>query len=427
MSTHHLARRTQAVAVGAAFSVLLAGTNAINPLLPVYRESLGIDPLLVSLTFVSYVSVLVITLLVFSRPGMARFSPISVSLALAIAILADGLLWSGTEWGILTGRAVAGVSGGIGTGAASALVVAAVGARGRSISATGNLIGAVIGTAFSQASIAVLGERAIHDVFVWHAAACAVVMVVVVATLVIRRDENRDALRAKPMLRAAAEAAPETSRRRAVPLITGIIGWIAVSGALVFLPSFFDDLGEPSVRASGIIILLGCSAAGQLASPRLVTVAGSISGLPALALGVVLIFAGGAISVPALSLLGFALIGFGIGVSYRIGLVVFTRGSNPARQGSLAAIYAAATYAAAALLVLSVGGLGNLVGLMTATIILFSAVCVAAVVCIPFAPRLRDTLEPTAPLPSAAPIDLVGITAARRPTRKTSARDQPLR
>jgi hypothetical protein len=57
---------------------------------------------------------------------------------------------------ILGGRILAGIAGGLGTGAASALVVAAIGTTGRAVTATGNTIGAILGVSGAQLAVLVL-------------------------------------------------------------------------------------------------------------------------------------------------------------------------------------------------------------------------------------------------------------------------------
>ncbi|RYH11589.1 hypothetical protein [Tropicimonas sp. IMCC6043] len=161
--------KLQAALAAASFMLLLAGTNTTTPLLPLYRDMLGFSPLTVTLTFVAYVSLLVATLAVASGPKLVRYAPSVLVAALAVALLADLALSTGTAPGILAGRALQGVSSGIGTGAAAALVVAVVGNRGRALTATGNLAGAILGTAAAQAVLHLAGARAISISFEIHA------------------------------------------------------------------------------------------------------------------------------------------------------------------------------------------------------------------------------------------------------------------
>ncbi|WP_144721190.1 MFS transporter [Agrococcus jejuensis] len=380
----------QAVIVAASFAMLLAGTNAINPLLPVYRDLLGLDPLLISLTFVCYVGVLVVVLLVLARPTLTRFAAPLLVAALAVAIGSDVLLAIAQEWSVLAGRAVAGIAGGMGTGAAAALVVAAIGARGRAISATGNLVGAVVGAGGSQLVVSFAEAGSPQLVALGHASVLAILLVAASIVLRARRDANRAAL----VGIRGGRASIRLDRRVVRMLASGSVGWIGVSVGIVFGATIFAELEQPVARALGPVLMLAASAAAQLASPMIARVAPWASGLLVQAAGALGVAAGALWSATPVVLAGYALLGVGIGISYRAGLVALTRGATPAQQGALSSLYAAVTYAAAAVAVLLVGGIGNLSGVVPAAIGAFALVGVASLATALVAPRLRDTAEP---------------------------------
>ena len=370
----------QAGIVAVAFSLLLAGTNAVNPLLPVYREELGLEPFVLSLTFVFYVTVLVVALVVLARPSLTRHATGLLLTALAVALGADALLSLSTEWSVLVGRMVAGVAGGLATGAAAALVVAAIGSRGRALSATGNLVGAVVGTAASQLVIELRGSAATHEVFLWHGVAVLVVLVAASVVLRVRRAPNRLAL-------ATVAGVPEKLRLRVSDtryLATGCVAWAGVSVSIVLGATVFAELDSPLVPSIR---------AGQLASPYLARVVPWMSGMVFLAAGALGIAAGAVLDAPPLALAGFAALGVGIGVSYRAGLVALSRGASPARQGALSSAYGAITYAVAAAVVLTVGAVGNVTGVVPAAVGALVMTAVGGLVLLPFAPRLRDTVD----------------------------------
>lgn len=381
-------RLAQGVTVAAAFSLLLAGTNAITPVLPLYREFHGFTPLTLSLTFICYVGVLTLVLLVMSRPSLVRWSPWCLCSALVLAVCADLLVSTASEAGVLAGRAVAGAAGGLGTGAAAALVVAALGARGSSLSATGNLIGAVIGTAFAQICVAALGPVAVHWTFILHGAACLAVAAALATILVCRRHENRAAL---SVVVTGGRSSLSALRHHIMPTAVGCLAWISLSCAVVFLPSFFGELGMETVKALGVIALLVFSAAGQVLSPYLSRRVPWVSGVAALAVGVGAVLAGAATHLSFISLAGFAVSGAGLGIAYRLGLVMLTKGAAPAGHGALSSAYAAVTYAVAALAVLAAGVAGNAMGVQPVVYIVFGIVGIAALACALKTPRLGDT------------------------------------
>ncbi|MDM4763875.1 MFS transporter [Galbitalea sp. SE-J8] len=426
-SPHSSDRSTAAVAQGAivasGFALVLAGTNAINPLLPVYRDTLGLSALVMSLTFVAYVGTLVVVLLLMARPRFTRHAPVLFGAGLAVAVASDALLSLASEPAVLVGRAVAGLGGGIATGAASALVVAAIGDPGRGVSATGNLVGAVIGSGGAQAIVSLAPAVAPYLVFLIHGALLVVVLVASVSALLVRRAPNADALR--PVTSAAE---PLALRRRDIALFaSGCIGWVAVSLALVDNATVFVDLGLPAARALASTVMLVASAAAQLASPVLARRLPWASGLGALALGIVVAGLGAIARIEPVVIAGFAIVGVGIGVSYRTALVVLTRGSSPARQGALASLYAAVTYGAAATSVLVVGAIADEAGLVPTLVAAAGVVAALAVVACIRAPRLRDTIASAdvAARVRTSRADPVVTGPARRPARRRRWRTSP--
>ena len=379
----------QAAIVAASFSLLFIGTNAVNPLLPVYRDLLGLDALLLSLTFVCYVIPLVAVLLLFANPRFTRHAVPLLLVGLVVAIGSDLLLAHAEEWSILLGRGVAGVAGGLGTGAAAALVVAAIGAPGRALAATGNLVGAVIGTAGSQLIVSSLPAAAPQLVTLGHAALVTVVLVAGAVVLVARRRANREALAAT----SSGTARLRLDGSAARILVTGCIVWVGLSIAIVFGATLFADLDQPVVRAVGPALMLGTSAAAQLASPVLARIAPWMSGLVASALGAAGVVLGAVAASAPLALVGFAVLGAGLGVAARTGLVALTRGAEPARQGALSSLFSAVTYGAAAVTMPLFGGIGNSIGLAPIALGGLAVIAVLCLVALLWAPRLRDTLD----------------------------------
>lgn len=374
----------QAALCAAAFILLLAGTNATTPLLPLYRDALGLAPLTVTLTFFVYVVALVAVLFLAARPAIVRLAPLMLVAAVMVALAGDLALATGSVPGILTGRVLAGISGGIGTGAASALVVAAIGDRGRAISATGNLAGAVLGTAASEVIVQMSGIRAIATCFQLHAAACAALSLPLAATLIARRAENRRLIRPSPV---GSGSMRPVLRRHAGALLSGSLAWIMLSACIVFLPTHFLDHRLPVVQSTGIPILLLSSLFAQLASPALARRLPALTGMLPCALGIalILISARAGAALPGLS--GFVLVGGGAGFAYRCALVRLTGGASPASQGKLASLYAALTYLISAVAVLLAGMIAQHAGSAPVTMGLFLLLAGLAVITAPLAPK----------------------------------------
>ena len=377
----------QGVLTALAFSLLLAGSNAMTPLLPLQRSMLGFSPLMLTLTFVSYVSTLIAVLLIFSRPSFTKWASWTVCAAMLTAIVADLALATVTETGILLGRALTGIAGGLGTGAASALVVAAIGAKGRSVSATGNLAGAVAGTTAAQLLVAAYGYMALHITFELHAAACLLVLILLAPVLYVRRAQNRQSLSSVHMASAPPRVASDFRARKRV-LAVGCTAWMLLSLSIVLLPTYFAELDMRMVGSTGIILFLACSALSQLASNRLKTLLPATSGTWCMVWGGVLILAGAYVHRDLLAMAGFVALGIGTGVSYRLVLMVLVKNASPSHQGAIASFYAAVTYGASASSVLVAGLMGNVLGIQNTVVAVFLMLICATAWLSKGAPRL---------------------------------------
>lgn len=391
----------QAAIVTASFAMLLAGTNAINPLLPVYRDVLGLDAFVLSLTYSLYVAALVVVLFTLSRPRFARHAVTLLLVSLATMIASDLMVANAAEWSILAGRIVAGIAGGLGTGAVSALVVAAIGAGGRGVTATANTAGGVLGVIGSQFVVASLVDEAPRVVFLGHAAIIGLLLIASAVVLWWRRAQNRTAL---VLVVPAGRAKARFDRFVLGMLASGAIAWGMMTIAVVFGATMFADLGQPVVRAVGPALLLASCAAAQLCSPGIARIAPWVSGSIIAAFGVACVLGGAWLVLDPLAIVGFAFVGAGAGIAYRTGLVRLTRGVDPARQGALASLYAAGTYAVAALIVLLIGILGNVVGLIPIIVWTLATIGVLALAALFWAPRLRDTMDLREP-----PVDTASI------------------
>ena len=386
--------RAQGLLSAAAFVVLLMGTNAPTPLLPIYRDYLGFSALVITMTYSIYVVALVTVLFLATSPSIARRAPFMLLFSLFVAVAADGLLATGSQIGILAGRALSGVAGGIGTGAAAALTVAVLGDRGRALSVTGNLAGAILGTSASQLILSLVGAKAITLNFALHAGLCLVLILPLAFVLFQRRRCN-----ATIFLKAKHPAGSSLSplfMRSPGALLTGCIAWVLISASIVFLPSYFADHSMPLVQALGIPLLLSSSLASQLASPWLRQHAGSISGIWAMLLGIGCIFFGAEMSASNMSLGGFCFVGFGAGLAYRSSLMMIALEAPPVSQGRISSLYAGITYAIAAVVILLSGIMTRHISMTAVTQGIFATIVFLLPLVHIRAPKLRDLRAPEA-------------------------------
>lgn len=370
------------------FGWLLVGTNAVNPLLPLYRESLGFDELMLSLTYVCYVAVLTVCFFALSRPSVTRAAPVLLVMALLLAGAADLLLWGGTEWSVLAGRALSGIAGGLGTGTASALVVIAIGDRGRSVTATGNLVGAVVGASGAQLAVLTLGKASLQVVYLVHAAGCLLLGIAVSVLLTQRRDCNREALRAvgtpAPDF-GAVQSGPRVGRWAA--LSTGALAWVVLSLTVVLVPALLKDLGLMVASSVAVVLVLVCSALIQVLAGPVGRLVPWLNGTELLILGLGGSLLGFLMDSGGVVIAAVAVTGFGIGATYRTGLVALTSGAAPSVQGALASLYGGVTYGAAAITTLFFGTIAAQVGLYPTVIVGTGVLAAAAAALVWWAPR----------------------------------------
>ncbi|MFE4544619.1 MFS transporter [Arthrobacter sp. NPDC056727] len=384
--------------MSAAFAVLLGGTSALTPLLPRLSERLSMDPLFVSMLFVGYIIPLATLLLLLSRVQVARWAPLMLVSSMGITAIADVLIAMVSPSGLMLGRFLYGIAGGAATGSASMLVVAAIGSRGRAVTATGSIIGAFVGVVSAQLLSAFAPWPPIELTFLGHAAISLLAGAGLLVILGLRRAANRGALAGGP---ARSKIRSADTQYNLAALASGSIAWIALSGAYAYFPSAFGDLGMDVSKDFGVALMLVASVTAQFLEPALQRIAPWVSGTALVPSGIALLLAGGITRSEVAAISGIILTGFGVGIAYRLGLVAFTQGAAKGRQGAFVSFYTGVSYVVSAGL-LFVGGLvGRLLSLVPATALFYGVVAVAALCCYFVAPRIRDTQDDAEPLVEA--------------------------
>ena len=386
-----------------AFCLVIAGPNLPTALLPAYRATFGMTPFGLSLLFSTYLVLLVPVLVLCTRPALRARAGTLLPLGLAMAIAADLLMAGSSSVAMLVvGRALSGVSVAVATGAAAALMVSLVGERGRGSVATGNIAGALLGTAAAVA-LAQLGDGPV--IYSVHAGITAAVLIALVAALVIRRSDRPAA--ADPAVVAAVDAAvagagPDTGAGAGNPSVTpprvprrhvvlgtavGAVGW-AIPGLVTGLvPALLRDFTGPAavvVATVPALLLLGTAWGLQVLArrPLLRWLVGYelTVGTALAAVGLILLTVGAFIaSVPVVYLACIVAAG-GPALGYRGGMVLLTRGLDPARQGATTSRYAASSYGFAAVVVVGAGALGAIGGMVTAVAVGAGLLALAAIV-----------------------------------------------
>ncbi len=403
--------------VVASFCLIIAGPNLPTALLPAYRASYGMTPFGLSLVFSAYLALLVPTLVLCARPALRARAGALLPVGLLLAVVADVVMARSTSVPMLiAGRALSGVSVAVSTGASAALTVSLVGERGRGSVATGNIAGALLGTA-AAVLLAQLGIG--PGIFLLHAGITAIVAGAVLIALRGRSAARRDQVPADagvvlpallPVLQAATSepmtprpvvsqplalrpgtGRPGTGRvsRRHVVLGTavGAVGW-AIPGLVTGLvPALLRDFTGPTAVVAATtpaILLLGTAWVLQVLvrRPALRFLRGYelTVGTALGAVGLALLTAGAFTASLPLVYLGCVVAAGGPALGYRGGMVLLTRGLDPVHQGATTSRYAASSYGFSAVVVVGAGALGAIGGMVTAVAVGAGLLALAAVV-----------------------------------------------
>ena len=399
-----------ALVVGS-FCLVIAGPNLPTALLPGYRAAYGLTPFGLSLVFSAYLALLVPVLVLCTQPALRARAGLLLPVGLGTAAVADLLMaGSSSVTMLIVGRALSGVSVAMSTGASAALMVSLVGERGRGSVATGNIAGAFFGTVASV----LLGQWGTGPaIYLMHAGVTAVVVLALVTALLARRfaaapgaeptgdsvvDRARAADRADAVTTAAdavtpwrpEPSAPVTSvSRRHVVLGTavGAVGW-AIPGLVTGLvPALLrESIGPTAVVVATVpaLLLLGSAWGLQVLArrPLLRRLVGYelTVGTGLAALGLLLLTAGALTASLPLVYLACVVAAGGPALGYRGGMVLLTRGLDPARQGATTSRYAATSYGFSAAVVVGAGALGALGGMVPAVAVGAGLLAMAALV-----------------------------------------------
>ncbi|MCU1480660.1 MAG: quinolone resistance protein norA [Subtercola sp.] len=356
-----LSPRILSATIPVAFVVIVAGPNLPNPLLPLYGRTLGLDPADLSIVYSSFLIALTITLAAMARPRMQSRPGAALVAALLMAVVADLVLSLATHPALIVGRALNGISLGLGTGAAASLALALRGERARTLAATGTIVGAVVGSIIAV-TLAQFGPAPLIAGYAIHAAVTCAALIAVIVGLV-RWPRSSWALDRQVAINTAV---PRDLPARWTGYLMGSLAWISGGIIVALVPlAISQDLNTTSLLIAGLgtIALLVFANIGQF------SVGGrSIRHMSALAMicmgaGVVIIAASVAAGLVPFVVLGCAFVGFGQGAGYRLGLRIASAGLTPRLQGGRASVYACISYAACALFVIAGGEVATRVGL----------------------------------------------------------------
>lgn len=377
-----------AIVIYSATALLIVGSSAPIPLLPLFGENLGLPASRVALIFSLYFATMVVALGLSGIPAAHAKPKVTLTAAIAVSAAADLLLIYGTETTILIARVLTGIGVGFGLGAGATLAVMLRGDRGRSVSATMTMVASFVGIT-GAALLADFSPWPTTAPFALHLLLTGIVFILMVRLKLPRLRTHIVAMAPPETYPMRADGAvppkitgPAHQPRRRLPRLLllagggiGVVAWSLGNVVVGLGPTLVRDaLPMDSVLGASMmaVMVAGCGIIGQytvpLSRPRLAI---SVSAW-CLFLGLILVTAGVWSNNMGTMIAGSTLIGWGQGAGYRTGMLAVTRGLSPQRHGARSSLYAGTAYFAAASTV-QIGGilmsaLGNQAGMLMALV-----------------------------------------------------------
>lgn len=375
-----------AIVIYSATALLIVGSSAPIPLLPLFGENLGLPASRVALIFSLYFATMVVALGLSGNPAAHAKPKVTLTAALAASVAADLLLIYGTETTILFARVLTGFGVGFGLGAGATLAVMLRGDRGRSVSATMTMVASFVGIT-GTALLADFSPWPTTAPFVLHLVLTGVVLVLMVQVklpqlrtpIVARSPQETHPVRIEGTSLDEDPRPARRPRRRPPRLLIlagsgiGVAAWSLGNVVVGLGPTLVrDDLPMDSVLGASMmaVMVAGCGIIGQYTVPLSRPRFAISTSAWCLLLGLVLVAGGIWMTQVWTMVAGSVLVGWGQGAGYRTGMLSVTRGLSPQRHGARSSLYAGTAYFAAASIV-QIGGilmsaLGNQAGMLVA-------------------------------------------------------------
>lgn len=376
-----------------AFVVVMLGTTLPTSLYPIYQQHMGFSQLVITVIFASYAAGVIAGLLIFGglsdQIGRRRVLLPGIGLSAAssvVFLLAQGLPI------LLLGRVLSGLSAGIFTGTATAMLVDLVPAQRRTAAGLGaaaaNMGGLGLGPLVSGA-LAELATAPLRLPYLVH-----FILLVPAACGIALAPEPVDTTgRTRPRLqRLRVPAAVRPTFTRAV--IVGFAGFSVLGLFTAVSPAFLRQvLHETNYAFVGVVVfsLLAASTAGQVGSAGLPRRAALLTGCLVLAVGVTVIATSLLVRSLPLLLAGALIAGAGQGAGFRAGLTAVNSATPVEHRGEVSSSFFTVTYVALSGPVIGVGALSERWGLVSAGVIFACVVIVLALTAAGLLLRRTDT------------------------------------
>ena len=368
--------------MAAAFLVTMIGTTMPTPLYPLYERELGFGGLMVTVVFATYAVGVLAALVLVGRLSdqVGRKAVLLPGLGIAAASSLVFLIPDSLP-ALFVGRLLSGVSAGVFTGVATAMIVDLAPKTGRAraglLAAMVNMLGLGLGPVLSGA----LADLAPYPLVLPY-----VVHVVLIAAAAVGLAFVPEPVPRRPgpvRWQIQRIGVPDEVRSTFVRAAVGGFAGFAVLGFFTAVSPLFlgQVLHETRHIVPGLVVfaVLGSSTLGQLLSARLTERTSLLGGCLALAAGVAVVAVGVALAQLSVLVAGAVIAGFGQGASFRAGLQAVTGGAPAERRSEVSSSYFLVLYVAISIPVIGVGAGAQVFGLVPTAVVFAGIVALLAV------------------------------------------------
>jgi MFS family permease len=353
-----------------AFAVTMVGTTMPTPLYPIYRSQLGLSELMITIIYATYAVGVIAALLAFGewsdqigrRPLL--FGGLALSAVSAIFFLAGANLPT-----ILTGRIFSGLSAGIFTGTATAMVVelgAKAGESKATMVATGvNMGGLGVGPLLAG----LLAQYAPLPLRLCFLVDLALIAIGFFGIWYTPETVN---IPEHPQLKLQQLSLPPQVRSVFIPAtIAGFAGFAVFgffTGVVPAVMGHLLNISSHAILGTVVFILFMSSIAGQFMLQWMSAKRAMLIGCPVLIVGVGLTYAGIAFASLAPILAGAIISGCGQGMTFRAGMGEITDASPEGQRSEVTSSFFVVLYVGISIPIIGIGLMNRAFGLRRAGI-----------------------------------------------------------
>lgn len=393
-------------AAALALAALFAGNNLPSALYEAFRAAFGYSPLIQTLLYaVPVVAVILPGLLVFGPLSDLTGRRVLVLGGLAVFCVGDALFAAATSTGwLFAARLVQGLGMAILTAAAAATLSDSAGGfidgreaaqRAAALASTLCITGGLAAGPLLGGILAQYAPDRLRLPFLVH---LALVLAAMAAAVSLPGKPSGSQGQFRP-----AQLKIPAALRRSFPIVavSEFLAWGVLGVFSAVIPTLIGQIlrtGNLAVTAGGLTLMIGASAAAQVAAPRLRPATALLAGLATLAAGLALLVAASSVRGTILVVLAMLASGAGHGLVFAGNLTKVTVDTPAAERGAVLGTVYFVNYAGLGVPVIGVGILALSTGLLTATRVAAVVFAVGCVLLLPFVSKALSAQPATGTL-----------------------------